>query len=1222
MLSFFLRRLGQSLGGKPFAETATAAYFAKTLGADMAGRIGRYVADGENSSILSDISAQGVQVKWRGRSYIFRHNEQQEALFRDPSLWRVDQMHRYGEILALLEPIAFDWGHFGTKVSPDWLRHVVTSWIGLAPDAKTHPLATMLALIQEGGLGIDIALDIVFSRDADSYGANSSRSRFAGVDIWLREDADAIGTAATKAAAVVRGEVAVSVGRFGLQSLYFPFLLDMATGTAKGARKAARQALTGVDAATLAPVMAARFAKDSPARRVLMVEAMAETLGQDAAPLLTQLREGETSAPVLSAMDRVSGAVDCAAQLQVRDPWQQDGKAGYLALDGEWVTAPPRAEPPPKEPIAQDALDLLVPVIEAYNVKVLEERARYKDIKDHWARKFKPLTQSAIKKLSALAEMDYSVEPKYGTVPWLYGYLARHSNIDQFFDHPSVDLRHLVRMARGMGSQSFDNMFGSWAGPAGIALQRRVLDGADMRVVYDIWRDIGGEPFFAKYLANSYWGDTNALGKEAWPLLLHHLPELDEALGLTPRSESTQMSALRGMKQLQLFPKVPERYRSRLMMLANESSLQMQQAARNLLAGAKGIEDGIALQLDDGKQSVRASAADWLVARGAKGYIPAIRKRLTIEKSDVARAAMITSLDQLGDDTSDFFNQNAMLAEAEKGLKKALPKGLEWFPFDALPRLSWADGAPVDPQLPRYWVVLAARLKEPGGNALINLWLDRLAAGDAHKLGWMILTEWIAEDTRTPSDEAANAYALSQIDADLKWRRDHVKRYPMAAEYYSTDYDTVFAQIKKAHKNVYLSSGADSKGVLALTSRLEGVDAAPRIRSFLKDHGARTSQARALLDVLSSIGTPATLQVLLSTADRLKQKSVQAHAAALIQDIAERRGWTAGELADRTVPTGGLDENGVLDLDCGQDRMYVARLDEEDRLILLNAAGKEVKALPAPRIDEEKPLIDGAKKALSNARKEVKQVVTAQTERLREAMCMERGWTGEDWVDYIAAHPILGRLAARLIWIGLDEDGAQVASFRPLGDGTFTNAADEDVEPTGFATVKLAHSTLLDTETRAAWQTHLGDYAVVPLFDQLARTLPEMTEAMRRQRSIADREGYMIESFRLRSAATKLGYQRGPAEDGGCFYTYTRPMRDAGLVAEIQFTGSYLPEENIASALISLSFARLLPNGRSGQPVDLGSVPEVLLAESWCDLHEMADKGTGYDADWQKKAAL
>ena len=1219
MFSSLFHRLGKSVGAREFSEGASATYFGKALGTRLGSRIGHYVATELDSSVLSELSTANVQQKWRQQPRYYPRRDE-DGLFRDLSQWRVDQMVRLGEVLALLEPISYDWGFFGTKNTPAWLRHVVTLWLGHG--RKGQPIKTLLAIVDEAGLGMDAALEIPFSRDASQYGSDNCIERFAGLEEWLRDDAAQIIQVSGKVSAGARAELATAIGRFKLHDRYFPLLLDLATGTAKGPRKAANQALTGADKAVLSSVLEKRFGEETPARRALLVETMANALGEDASSLFSRLRETEISTPVLAAMDRVAGAVASAPEARERGPWRRDGKTGYLALDGEWITPPARGEPPHQATISNEAFDLLLPVIEAYNQKIVEEQRKYGGVKHHWVNRANPVSTGAIKKLRDLAEMTYPVSPSYNTFPWLHGYLARHANIDRFFDHPSVDLRHLTRMAIGMGCRGFAQMFGPWAGPAGLAIQRRLARGADMRVLYDLWLENGGEAFLADYLSAPYYGEDNQFGPEAWPFFLEHLDEFDEALGLVPQTGSRQFNTFRGLRQLELFPKVPERYRGRLMILANESAWQTRQKARDLLTEAAGIEDAIALQLDDGKQTVRAGAADWLVARDAKGHIPAIRKRLKKERSDLARAAMITALERLGDDTSDFFDRKAMLAEAEKGLKKAMPKGLEWFPFDALPGLNWANGEQVDPILPRYWVVLATRLKDPKGNALIDLWLDRLAPGDAHRLGWMVLTDWIAEDIRMPTEEETNAYALANVDAVLAQNRAWAKSDPQYAEYYAVDYDTVFAQLKRSKAGTYLGTATDSKGILALASRVEGADAAPRIRSFLKDHGSRTSQARALLDVLASIGTPATLQVLLSTADRLKQKSVQAHAGKLIGEVAERRGWTAGELADRTVPTGGLDEDGVLELDCGLDRLYTARLDEEDKLVLLNPAGKEVKTLPTARIDEEKSAIAAAKKALSTARKEIKQVVSAQTERFREAMCMERSWSREDWLNYVAAHPILGRLASRLVWLGIDKDGNRLSAFRPLGDGTFTDQRDGDVDPAGFETVKLAHSTLLNGEEIAAWQAHLTDYAVTPLFDQLGRSLPEVTEEMRKQRAITDREGHMIETFRLRSLAGKLGYQRGEVMDGGCFMTYTRSLREAGLVAEIEFTGSFLPEENIPAALISLTFRKLLPNGRPGNQVDLGSVPDVLLAESWRDLYDIAEKGTGYDPDWQKKAAL
>src|SRR5262249_59821006 len=97
---------------------------------------------------------------------------------------------------------------------------------------------------------------------------------------------------------------------------------------------------------------------------------------------------------------------------------------------------------------------------------------------------------------------------------------------------------------------------------------------------------------------------------------------------------------------------------------------------------------------------------------------------------------------------------------------------------------------------------------------------------------------------------------------------------------------------------------------------------------YLKAHGQRTSQASALLEMLAAKADPVALQVVIAAATRLKQKGVQKFAGELITKVAEARDWTLDELADRTVPTAGFDEDGVLALPCGEGgKIYEARLD-------------------------------------------------------------------------------------------------------------------------------------------------------------------------------------------------------------------------------------------------------------------------------------------------------
>jgi hypothetical protein len=154
-----------------------------------------------------------------------------------------------------------------------------------------------------------------------------------------------------------------------------------------------------------------------------------------------------------------------------------------------------------------------------------------------------------------------------------------------------------------------------------------------------------------------------------------------------------------------------------------------------------------------------------------------------------------------------------------------------------------------------------------------------------------------------------------------------------------------------------------------------------------------------------------------------------------------------------------------------------------------------------------------------------------------------------------------------------------------------------------------------------AWFHHLRDYEVTPLFDQFGRSAPEITEERKRQREIRDFEGWLVETFKLRTRATKLGYTRSSTGDGGWFSEYVKRFPTTGTQAVIEFTGNPLPEENRTAAMLKLSFQR--ENSQSGYghaDLLLSDVPTVLLAECWNDFRQMAADGPGYDHDWEKKS--
>jgi hypothetical protein len=236
-------------------------------------------------------------------------------------------------------------------------------------------------------------------------------------------------------------------------------------------------------------------------------------------------------------------------------------------------------------------------------------------------------------------------------------------------------------------------------------------------------------------------------------------------------------------------------------------------------------------------------------------------------------------------------------------------------------------------------------------------------------------------------------------------------------------------------------------------------------------------------------------------------------------------------------------------------------------------------------------------------------------------LCTGREWPYLDWQDYLNRHPVVRHLVQRVVWLQWAEDRA-IAVFRPLDDGTLTNADDEAVTLPADARIRVAHDSLLSDADVRKWQQHLVDYEIQPLFAQLGKGTYELPENLRKAKEIVDFRGHLLENYALRGRAGKLGYQRSQAEDGGWFRYYEKRFPTLGLTAAIEFTGSPLPEENRTVALLGLSFfASDATNTWDRSEILLSRVPKVLLSECYNDLRLLAAEGTGFDAEWEKKSA-
>jgi hypothetical protein len=734
--------------------------------------------------------------------------------------------------------------------------------------------------------------------------------------------------------------------------------------------------------------------------------------------------------------------------------------------------------------------------------------------------------------------------------------------------------------------------------------QFRINEDTDLRAISDVCAQLGNDDTWVSDLLHevSY--------QAAWPWFARR-PEL-----IHQRLLESAAGATTALRLLAQFPALPAAFLPTVAAIAMGDSKVNRPLAQDLLASHPSARILAEQGLADGKSEVRTAAARWLAKIGEPAGIEALEKALAKEKREGVRAALLTALESLGADIGERLSPTVLFAEASKGLKGKPPASMGWFLNLELPAVRWADGTPVDPLILRWWTVLATKMKNPDGSGLLDLYLGLLEPSDAAGLSSFVLRAWIAQDTRHPDPDESRAFAETDAQQRYQDAQDWLARarkeqrdkwLEYAEEGAAVPLEQHFADAYRYHQSQFRGSAAADKGLLALTTKTPGIELANAVANYIRNDGSRRAQVEYLVHTLYANGQPAAVQLLLSISRRHKQATVQAKAGELIERLADDRGWSADELADRTIPTAGFSEDQLLHLDFGP-REFLGRITAKGGIELSDAAGKAVKSLPSPRNDDDPELVAAAKKQLTTSRKELKSVLSLQTSRLYEAMCAQRGWPMTDWTEFLAGHPLLATLISRLVWLE-DVDGRQ-RSFRPTEDGSLIDVNDELVTLSEQAEIRLAHRTLLSPAEVEAWQQHLSDYDVVSLFEQFGPPAPQLTGSAV---EFTDLAGHLTETFKFRNIATKRGYTRGQAEDAGWFSEYTKAFTGLKLTAVIEFTGSFVPEENITCATEKLYFRR----GRG--KVKLANVPPILVAECYADYAALAALGP-YDADYQSKA--
>jgi hypothetical protein len=360
------------------------------------------------------------------------------------------------------------------------------------------------------------------------------------------------------------------------------------------------------------------------------------------------------------------------------------------------------------------------------------------------------------------------------------------------------------------------------------------------------------------------------------------------------------------------------------------------------------------------------------------------------------------------------------------------------------------------------------------------------------------------------------------------------------------------------------------------------------------------NRAQAAVDLLAGFGSDAALMHLNHLVERCKVPLVRNRASAKIDAVARARGLSRIELADRLVPTLGLDESRTLDFGA---RQFEIGFDEALMPFVRDAQQARLKDLPKPRQSDDAAKATAAALRWKQLKAEVRSLARVQIGRLEQAMVDQRRWPLDDFRAFFVVHPLMRELAARLLWSVFDVDGRFVDACRIAEDATFSGAQDSTCLPPPDAQFGIAHPLALPQALADAFRQQFADYELLQPFAQLTREVfaPSLEEAA--QASLGRFNGRGVATGAV-IGLLERGWVRGPTAGGGMIYSFERPLEASGARASLRFEpGMYVARLSMEprQTLQTVSLA-----DAAGQPVTFSNVDPIQCSELLRDLHRLA----------------
>lgn len=341
---------------------------------------------------------------------------------------------------------------------------------------------------------------------------------------------------------------------------------------------------------------------------------------------------------------------------------------------------------------------------------------------------------------------------------------------------------------------------------------------------------------------------------------------------------------------------------------------------------------------------------------------------------------------------------------------------------------------------------------------------------------------------------------------------------------------------------------------------------------------------------------PRAAAELIRLREKIKYPSARSAIDNRLGEMASKAGQSVQALEDLSLPNFGLGNDGRLERIFGTARVQLEVSANDVAVRWFNAAGAEVKSIPA---DVKRDHAAGLT-AFRSALKDIESARAGQVVRLEQSWVENRDWAFDDWKTHFLAHPLRRPIAESLIWRIDGESGA----FAVMASGTIVaDVRGEAIAVPAGARVRLWHPLDAAPAEVLAWRRRIVDSGATQPIKQAHREIYVLTDAERQTRVYSNRfAAHILRQHQFRALCQARGWTYGLM---GAWDSWNLPQKVLpahGLTA--QYHVEVVDNGQRTEAWVPLHIASdqvRFVNGRS-ESVPLDDVPPVVFSEVLRDV--------------------